>query len=513
MSRRRGRPRLRITILIGAIVLMVGTIARAAEPDYRFLWVRTILGPCCGDAGTDLVVDTDGGVLIAGYRGGLDLDRDGSVDIQTFGSPDPLVLKTYDDNVRGWVQGPGGPKRDDARGIASDRRGGAYAVGEFRESMRIAGGTIASAGKADGFVARYDQGGKALWARPVGGTEDDQLLDVASDAAGNVLVIGTVKGAVDVDRDGTLEVAGGAASAFLLASFNPEGKLRWARVSGGGPAASGAGATISAAVHGSAIAVGPNDEIYVAGHYSNGAADLDGDGSPDVVAATRRDASAAITPQDDLNGFYARFEASGEMVWAKEVSGPAVQGVSSLAMAGNGDLLVLGGFTGSADLDGDGAHDLELRSLGDRQAKHHADANSFLLRVTPDGKRVWARRFEASALHVAADASRIVLSGFYNGPLDLDGDGTPERAADEDPRQEGFAAVLDGEGRVLHVFTIVGGDADVANAAGFSHDGKKLYVTGYTRLGADFDADGAIETASACHQLGDLFLASYTVED
>lgn len=507
MSRRRKQPSLGITILVGAVVLMAGTVPRAAEPGYRFLWVRTILGPCCGDAGTDLVVDTDGGVLIAGYRGGLDLDRDGSIDIQTFGTPDPLILKTYDDNVRGWVQGPGGPKRDDARGIASDRRGGAYAVGEFRESMRIAGGTIASAGGADGFVARYDQDGKALWAKPVGGTEDDQLLDVASDAAGDVLVIGTVKGAVDVDRDGKLEVEDGAASVFLLASFNPEGKLLWAHPSGSRPAATGA------AVRGSAIAVGPNDEIYVAGHYSNGAADLDGDGSPDVVAATLRDASAAITPQDDLNGFYARFEASGEMVWARAVSGPAVQGVGSLAIAGNGDLLVLGGFTGSADLDGDGAHDLELRSMGDRTAKHYADANSFLLRVTPGGKRIWARRFEASALHVAADESRIVLSGFYNGPLDFDGDGTPERAADEDPRQEGFAAVLDGEGRVRHVFTIVGGDADVANAAGFSPDGRKLYVTGYTRLGADFDADGAIETASACHQLGDLFLASYAVED
>ncbi len=117
------------------------------------------------------MVDADGGVIIAGSRGGLDLDRDGSVDVQTFGSPDPLIFKWFDenDNAKGWVQGPGGPKADDAFGIASDRHSGVYAVGNFNDSMRIAGGTIHSAGKVDGFIVRYNERGETLWAKPLGG--------------------------------------------------------------------------------------------------------------------------------------------------------------------------------------------------------------------------------------------------------------------------------------------------------------------------------------------------------
>jgi hypothetical protein len=84
----------------------------------------------------------------------------------------------------------------------------------------------------------------------------------------------------------------------------------------------------------------------------------------------------------------------------------------------------------------------------------------------------------------------------------------PERDADPDPLLEGFAAILDGQGDIRHVFTIVGDDSDVANAAGFTPYGKGLYGTGYTTLGADYDGDGVIESASARHQLGDVFLAA-----
>ena len=475
---------------------------RDEEPAYAFQWVRTILGPCCTDAGTDLVVDSDGGVLIAGMRGGLDLDRDGSVDIQTFGRTDPLILKTYDDNERGWVQGPGGPSWDEARGIASDRRGGAYAVGDFTDSLRIAGGILLSAGgRTDGFVARYDPDGETMWAKPIGGPGNDQVFDVVSDAAGNAFVVGTVQGAVDLDRNGSVDVRVAGGSAVLLASFDSDGGLRWARASGG-----------SAAVVGRAIAIGPGDEITIGGHYSGGAADLNGDGTLDVPATTVAP-GATITPQSDLNGFYARFDASGEMLWAKAITGPAVQAVGSLAVAGDGDVLVLGGMTDSADLDGDGSSDLDFVSMQDRTAEDFADGNSFLLRIDSQGTLIWARRYAAMAIHVAADATRIVMSGNYSGALDLDDDGVIERESDDDPQTEGFAAILDGEGGLRQVFTIVGPDGDVANAAGFSSDGNALYVTGYTKLGADFDGDGEIEAASACHQIGDLYLARYAIQE
>lgn len=473
------------------------------QPGYRFVSVQTILGPCCGDVGADLAVDADGTVFVAGKRGGLDLDRDGSVDIQTHGSPDPMIIKARDGDYRkGWVRGPGGPERDTADAIVSDGDGGAYVVGNFSRTMRIGGGTIVSGGEADGFLARYDQHGDTVWVRAIGGDSNDRLFDVASDEAGNVYVIGTIKGPVDVDRNGIIDVIPAGRTAAFLASFDADGNFRWAH------ATQGEGAAL-----GRSIVAGHQGEIYIGGHYGDGSFDLDGDGTPDGPPTAKPTDAAANTPQADFNSFIARLDSSGAVTWAQFVSGPAMQTVGSLAIGGNGDLLVLGGYNDSTDVDGDGAADLEFRSMGDRKWKHHPDANAFLLRIAPDGKQRWVRRFTAAVAHVSADATRIVVSGSYTGPLDFDDDGTPERYADNDEWLEGFAAILDYQGILKHVFTVVGGDSDVVSAAGFTPDGKKLYITGYTKLGADFSGDNIIESASACHQLGDVYLALYDVEE
>lgn len=103
------------------------------------------------------------------------------------------------------------------------------------------------------------------------------------------------------------------------------------------------------------------------------------------------------------------------------------------------------------------------------------------------------------------------MTGQYQGELDFDGDGVLEREADNDPDRESFVAILDGDGAMQQTITIVGDNSDIAAAAVFSADLRKLYVTGYTKLGADFDGDGKVEFASACHQIGDYYLARYEI--
>lgn len=492
-----------LVAIIAAGLMIVGIQAGAAEPTYRFVSVRTILGPCCTDTGNDIVVDIDDGVFVVGRRGGLDLDRDGRIDVPTHGSPDSLVLKAWDDSRYdrefGWVAGPGGPDQDFARAVALDGAGGAFVVGYFKDRMYIGDDEIESAGAGDGFLARYDRHGEVLWSRAIGTAGEDDLMDVAADSEGNVYVTGVIGGALDIDGDGIVDATPAGGAAMLLASFEPGGGLRWFRLSGGADTARGLG-----------LAIGPKDEVYVSGFYHGGRLDLDGDGVPDAPVAG---GAGVVNPQTDLNGYFARFDTTGEMQWIRIASGPAVQIIGSLAIAGNGDLIVSGGYTDHLDLDGDGVTDLEFTTLGDSRWKHDADGNTFLLKVTSSGERIWARRYLAAGAHVTADATRIVLSGSYDGPLDLDGDGVIEREADDDSERESFIAILDGEGALIQVFTIVGGDSDVVSASAFSPDGTRLYATGYNKLGADFDGDGRVESASLCHQLGDLFVAVYDVED
>lgn len=482
------------------LVLPFGPSARADEREYRFLSVRTILGPCCTDAGYNLLVDDDDAVFVVGYRGGLDLDRDGAIDVPSHGSPDPLVLKTFEHGDQGgWVDDLGGPGQERATAVAVDHNGGVYVVGNFERSIRIGPHQLTAEGGNDGFLARYDREGTVLWAVAIGGTEPDDLRGVASDEAGNVYVLGTIHGPVDVDRDGRVDVAPSSESALLLASFTPQGRLLWAHASAG-----------SAAARAMTVASGLEGEIYISGFYRAGTVDLDADGEPEGPEAG---GSGTVTPESDLNAFFARFDTAGEMHWSRFVSGPGTQIVGTLAIAGNGDLIVGGSYTGPVDLDADGVPDLEFESLSDSRQEHGYDSNTLLLRMTPAGDRIWARRYKVAGGYVTADATRIAMNGIYNGDLDFDEDGIPERAADPDEGFESFIAILDGDGELLKLFTVVGEDDDMVAATAFSPDGSRLYATGYTKLGADYDGDGRIEFASECHQLGDYFLAVYDVDD
>lgn len=100
----------RWTLLIPSVVVALVASSpapglEAQRPIYQFVHVRTIAGPCCTDEGVDLVVDAEGSILVAGRRGSLDLDHDGTIDVKTWGSPDPLVSKL---TLTGKVN-PGGP--------------------------------------------------------------------------------------------------------------------------------------------------------------------------------------------------------------------------------------------------------------------------------------------------------------------------------------------------------------------------------------------------------------------
>lgn len=491
----------RICALSTVALIFVSSSLAAADAVYRFTQVQTVRGPCCGDMGVDLVVDDNDSVLVAGRRGGLDLDRDGTVDLDTYGTPDSLVFLSHDGNMSGWVQGPGGPKQDTADGVASDREGGVYAAGSFTDTLFIGDDAIAGAGNTDGFLIRFDPDGKPLWTVTIGGAGPDRLHDVTSDVDGNAYVTGTVRGPVDLDGDGDVDVPASRGDTFLIASFDPEGELRWHRAVEG-----------DAMVRISTIIAGDDGAVYVGGAYMVGTLDLDADGTPDVPAAIINPAPKG--PADvDMNAFYARLTTDGDVEWINAVSGPGVQVVGALAVAGDGDLVVLGGYLDDADFDADGETDLEWKSLGSEQVwKHGQDGSTFVLRASPDGERRWVRRYAAGGSHIAAFNDYLLLGGTYTGVLDLDEDDKPERLADPDEWQEGFIALLDGAGDVQQVFTVVGGDSDAVLAVGATGDGAKLYATGYTKLGADFDADGTIESASLCHQLGDVFLALYELE-
>src|SRR5690349_63412 len=99
----------------------------------------------------------------------------------------------------------GGSQNDNANKLVVDKTGNIYIAGSFQ-------GTNAdfdpgpgvyplnSAGSKDCFVAKYDASGKLLWAFRIGGSNTDEINDIALDGIGNLYITGYFRGSsVDFD--------------------------------------------------------------------------------------------------------------------------------------------------------------------------------------------------------------------------------------------------------------------------------------------------------------------------
>lgn len=478
------------TAAIVSLSLSGTTFAFAAEPRFEFEFAAALSGPCCGDSGQDIAVDADGSFFIVGNYGSIDFDGDGKMDHSAEGGHDVIVLKGRASGRLAWIRTPRSPSMSYARlSVAPDRRGGAFVAGGFRESLLLRSGErLVARGPSDGMLVRYSADGEPLWARAVGGEGDDWLVDASTDARGNVYLAGVVQGAVDLDSDGRPDANVGASRGLLVASWDPEGKLRWVRVSRSEREVMAGGGS-------GALAVTPEGEVHVAAHYLGADVDLDGDGRVDLPAPGKGGAP-----------LLARFDSDGKLLKATGIGQSGDGRIDTLAIAGNGDLLVGGWSRGPVDLNGDRKPDVDP-GAGKR--------TPYLARLDGRGGLRWARAIESADMltitAIASSADRIAVSGFYRGAFDIDQDGRIDGVSDPDGKNDGFVAILHDSGAADRVFTINGPGGDQARGIDFSADGRKLWMTGFVRLTADFDGDGVPEGAVRCDARGDIVWAGYAL--
>ncbi|MHC4449597.1 MAG: hypothetical protein ACYS0E_05550 [Planctomycetota bacterium] len=248
------------------------------------------------------------------------------------------------------------------------------------------GQLVHSVGLLDPFVALYGADGQLAWVRRAGGLGVDQAYDVAACANGDVVVTGHVNDralfdSVAIDPDGN--------SAAFVARYDAGGHVRWARGTGGDGAH--VGMSVSTFTDGS---------VVVAGHFT-GTIVL-GPGESNETRLDSRDAG--------YDGFVARYDASGRVVWAHGVQGGGNDFADHVVAAGDGSgaCLVAGRFTSDLDFGFTGTNDI------------------FLARYLADGTLDWSKAIvgphldEANGLAATIDGGCLV-TGRCDDEADFDG--------------------------------------------------------------------------------------------
>jgi hypothetical protein len=273
--------------------------------------------------------------------------------------------------------------------------------------------------------------------------------------------------------------ATGALFALLLPFLLNAQSLAWARSAGG-----------SGADEGRVIAADAAGNVFMAGSFS-GTADFDP--GPGV---------AQLVCPGFSNGFFAKYDATGQLLWARQLRTNGVGDITGLALAGDGGVYVSGRFLGSVVFD-PGAG-VEERTSG-------GSFDGFVARYTTDGVLQWARLLGGAlydeAMTVGADAEgHVVVAGSFNGAAQFESTAAPdERTAFGE--FDIFLARYSAAGE-LEWLDQLGGPAHervlrlAVDAAGQS------YLTGNFRETCDFDPSAAVFDVSSTGE-ADIFLAKY----
>jgi hypothetical protein len=178
------------------------------------LWSKRYGATSTIEYGWDLAVDHSMNVVMAGSRSSF---PSGVPTLLTLRKLDPAGNELWSETFS--VGGMG-----DARGVAVDAAGNIFLTGWFMGAVDFGGGSLASAGDQDIFVAKFDSSGNHIWSQRYGGGVLDAAYGIALGDSGSVLTAGTFDGTVDF-RGGSLVSAGGGD--IFVAKFDSSGNHLW----------------------------------------------------------------------------------------------------------------------------------------------------------------------------------------------------------------------------------------------------------------------------------------------
>ena len=168
--------------------------AAKLDPAGNHLWSKRF-GGVSEAYGLGVTTDATGNVVLTGsFQDTVDF---GGGPLTSVGSYAAFVAKLDPAGNHLWSQRSFGDANNHASDVATDAAGNVLVTGMFRETVDFGGGPLTSPGGHDVFVAKLDPAGNHLWSKGFGDEGTQYGIGVTTDAAGNVLVTGWVQGTLD----------------------------------------------------------------------------------------------------------------------------------------------------------------------------------------------------------------------------------------------------------------------------------------------------------------------------
>ncbi len=392
-----------------AVTLSGGqAVPAAGKAAASSILYSTLVGGGGDDIGLAVAVDASGSSYVAGRTESGDFPTSSDAPLPSFqgGVSDAFVAKFDTGGRVVYATYLGGSGEDEARGIAVGADGALYVSGFTSSPDLPAAGGRGYAGGLDAFLTKIGPNGSIAWSRYLGGAVDDRAVALALDGGDNAYLTGEAQTGFPTTAGAFQPGPGGDFDAFA-AKFTPGGALVYSTFLGG-----------PGFDDGLAIAVDGSGEAFVTGKASPGfpvtagSFDVSQNGGFDMFVTKLSPTGSSLAYSTYLGG--ANWDEG--LGIATDASGDAfvtgnVQSSDFPTTPGAYDRTLSGAVnTGIAELDPAGSSLLYSTFLGG-SGTTEADA----LALGADGSVVVAGHTDSPNLPVTADAVQPALGGVYDG--------------------------------------------------------------------------------------------------
>ncbi len=311
------------------------------DVEGNVLWAKTADGSAV-NSGSGVATDANGNILVTGEYYGSFITF-GTDTLTNPGGANVYIVK-YDNggNIL-WAKTAGGAYPDGGgSGVATDSDGNIFVTGEYYGSFITFGtDTLTNAGESDMFIVEYDAGGNVLWAKSAGGIENDQGFGVATDSDGNIFVTGFIES--DNITFGTDTLTNAGSADIFIVKYDAGGNVLWAKSAGG-----------IENDDGFSVATDGDGNIFVTGFFA----------SDTITFGT-----TTLTSAGSGDIFIVKYDADGNVLWAKRAGGTSFDRSISVTSDANGNVLLTGVFKsptitfGTTTLTSEGGGDMFIAKI------------------------------------------------------------------------------------------------------------------------------------------------------
>lgn len=383
------------------------------DPNGNLLWVKGI-GGTGDDGGKSICVDASGNIYVTGFfTGSVDFDPNSGVfTLASNGARDGFVLKLDSSGNMVWAKAIGGTGNDEITSIMMDAFGDLVYGGNFHNTIDLDPNTgvtnVTSIGLQDMFITKMNTFGNFYDGFSQGGTDNDNLRDVAGDGSGNIFVTGYFRGTVDFNPGpgsftyASYQANGNYLDDIFIQKLTPIGNFVWAQRIGG-----------VGSDYAEAIEIDAFGSVLVTGQFAyNQANPVDFDPGAGVFGLT----------SVSRDGYIVKLDNDGAFDWAIQIGGANNNDYGfDLSTDLSGNVYAIGKFAGGVDFDpGSGVTIVASSS--------NQNYDLYILKLDINGAFVLAKSIPDTGLDITTELpaikvdqlDNIYVSGSFQNNVDFD---------------------------------------------------------------------------------------------